>query len=251
MKRRLLILSTGLLVLLLLLIRAAPQFTAHGQITNFIIDNADATNTLTMTGSSGLLPIIQNVADRIILQYANASHYLDLIRPPDGMITLLQSVQDRIVLQYANASQYFHLTPLPAALTSLIQAVEDRFVLQYANASNTLPLGYPVELIGDTTPPAVTSISSSPSGGSLVVSVTTAEYTTAEIQYGLTSGSYPYSQVNDLFQYTHEFVLPGLDSGEVYYYSLVLTDRSDNVTYTPEATLEPLLSIYLPALVHH
>ncbi len=219
MKRKLILLSTGLLFLSLLF-RAAPEIAVRGEPNVFIIQNADATNTLSLTVSVDLGSLISNIAERFIIDHANASNTL-------------------------------FLSALPSGFLSAINLVEDRFVIDHANKSNTLTLGYPVEMIGDTTAPSIVDISSSPSGSSLVVSVTTAEYTTAEIQYGLTSGSYPYNQVDDLYQYTHEFSLPGLDSGEVYYYRLVLTDRSDNVTYTPEATLEPLLSIYLPALVHH
>ena len=94
------------------------------------------------------------------------------------------------------------------------------------------------------------SVSSSPLGNDLTLTFVTNEYTTALLEYGLTTGSYPNTQNSDLYRYTHIFTLPGIDSGQVYYYRLTLTDRSGNVTHTAEATLEPMLSIYLPALIH-
>lgn len=250
MKRRVFILASGLLLLLLLFIRAAPQLTARGQVTNFIIDNADGTNTLSMTGSPDLYTLIHNIQDRIVMQAANASHILGLTSPPAGFTSLLRAAEDRIVIQFANGSQFYPLAAVPQVFSDLLEAVEDRIVLQFANGSHTLALGYPVAMIGDTTAPTVIEVTTSPSGGNLNVIVVSDEYTTAILQYGLAPGVYPNTLADDLFAYAHTFTLPGIASGQIYYYRLTLTDRSGNVTQTAEATLEPLLSIYLPALIH-
>lgn len=216
MKHRIFILSSGLLFLLILV---APQISVRGEPNVFIIENADATNTLSLTGSPSLVTLISNVSARFVIDHANASNTLFFSTPPAGFL-------------------------------ATIGMVEDRFVIDHANESNTISLYYPRDLIGDTRAPVVVSVDSSPQSGNIVLTIVTNEFTTAEIDYGSVHGVYPNNLVDDLFGTTHTFTLPGLASGERYYYRLTLTDRSGNVTHTAEAILEPIQSIYLPALIH-
>jgi len=215
MKHRLSILSLGLLLLLMLI---APQISVRGEPDTFIIEYADATNTLSLTGSSDLVALISNVSARFVIDHANARNTLFLTTPP-------------------------------ASLLAVLGVVEDRFVIDHANKSNTIGLYYPRDLIGDTTAPEVIEVSASLSGGNLNVVVVSDEYTTAVLEYGLAPGVYPTTLADDLYAYAHTFTLPALASDQVYYYRLTLTDRSGNITHTAEATLEPILSIYLPALL--
>jgi len=204
---------------MLFLILITPQISVRGEPSVFIIENADATNTLTLIGSSDLVTLLSNITARFVIDHADASTTIFLFTPPDSFLGALG-------------------------------VVEDRFVIDHADESNTISLYYPRNLIGDTTAPAVIEVTASPSGGNLNVIVVSDEYTTAVLEYGLSSGVYPNTLADDLFGYAHSFTLPGIPSGQVYYYRLTLTDRSGNVTHTPEATLEPMLSIYLPALIH-
>jgi hypothetical protein len=218
MKHQLLMLSTILLLILLILVTAVPEISVRGEPNDFfIINNADGSNTFTMSSSSPLW-------------------------------TLIQNVNDRIILQYAKASKIHALTPIPQTFMSLIQGVEDRFVIQYANASNTFALGYPIDMIGDTTAPTITSVEESPSGGSILVTVISSEYTLAELQYGTSSGNFPNSLGDNLYRYSHTFTLPKPVSGETIYYRVILADRSSNVTISPEYTLEQQDAVYLPLL---
>ena len=220
MKRRWILFSPVIVLVLLILFTAIPEKQVRGEPNaSFIINYADATNTFSMTSSPSLFPLIQNV-------------------------------ENRFVIQYANASQVHALTPIPQAFMNFLQVVEDRFVILYANASNTFALGYPIDLIGDTTAPTITSVEESPSGGSMLVTVTSSEYTLAELQYGNSSGNYPNSLGDDLYRYSHTFTLPKPGSGETIYYRIILADRSSNVTTSPEYTLEPLNAVYLPLLRH-
>jgi hypothetical protein len=220
MKRKLLMLPTILLLILLFFVTTVPEISVRGEPSDFfIINNADGSNTFSMNNS-----------------------------PP--LWTLIQNVNDRIILQYAKASKIYTLTPIPQNFMSLIQAVEDRFVVQYANASNTFTLGYPIDLIGDTTAPTITNVAEIPSGGSMLVTVTSSEYTLAELRYGTSSGVYPNNLVDDLFRYSHTFTLPKPGSGETIYYRVALTDRSMNVSTSREYTLAPLNAVYLPLVRH-
>ena len=219
MIRKWVLLSPVVILILLMSVITIPKSVRGEPNDYFVINYADATNTFSMTSSPSVFPLIQNV-------------------------------ENRFVIQYANASQVHALTPIPQAFMNFLQVVEDRFVILYANASNTFALGYPIDLIGDTTAPTITSVEESPSGGSMLVTVTSSEYTLAELRYGTSSGSYPNSLVDDLYRYSHTFALPKPGSGETIYYRVMLTDRSSNVTTSPEYTLEPLSAVYLPLLRH-
>jgi hypothetical protein len=218
MKNQWLLLYSLVLLILIFLVTAIPEKSVRGEPNDyFVINYADATNTFSMTSPTSLLPIIQNI-------------------------------ENRFIIYYADASKVHSLTPIPQPLMSLLQVVEDRFVLQYADASNTFTLAYPLELIGDTTAPTITSVEESPSGGSMLVTITGSEYTLAELKYGTISGNYPNSLVDDLYRYIHTFTLPMPGSGETIYYRVILTDRSSNVTTSSEYTLEPSSGVYLPLL---
>jgi hypothetical protein len=220
MKRKWVILSPVIVLVLLILFTAIPEKQVRGEPNaSFIINYADATNTFSMTSSASLFPLIQNV-------------------------------ENRFVIQYANASKVYELTPVPQTFLNYLQAMEDRFVLYYANASNTFTLGYPIDLIGDTTAPTITSVEESSSGGSMLVTVTSSEYTLAELRYGTSSGNYPNNLVDDLYRYSHTFTLPKPESDQTIYYRVALTDRSSNVTTSPEYTLVPLNAVYLPLVRH-
>jgi hypothetical protein len=224
------------------------NINAEEQADVFIIQNADGMNTISMAGSSALISLMQNVEERFVLQYANLKNIVPINAPPAELMTLLQSAEDRFVLQYANGKFIFPLSAPPAGLTSLLQAVADRFVLQYANASNTYSLYYPVEVVDDTTAPAIVQISTQTAGDNMVLTVETSEFTLARLDYGSASGAYTQEIEDDEFRYEHSFTLSGLTSGTTYYYQLTLTDRSGNTFQSPEYTLEKqeVFNIYLP-----
>ena len=62
MKNRLFLLTSSLILFLILI---APQISVRGEPSVFIIENADATNTLSLTGSSDLVTLLSNIADAI------------------------------------------------------------------------------------------------------------------------------------------------------------------------------------------
>lgn len=197
-----------------------PKNGVQGQSgENFVIVNADASNTLSMTASSGLNALIANVADRI-------------------------------VLQYANASRYYGLVPAPAGLLTLMGQVDNRFVLQYANANAWYAFGFPVSLIGDHNPPLASNIAAAGAGaGSVLITWTTNEYTASIIDYGIQPGVYPQSVTDDLFKKQHELLLSGLSSGETYYYRIRSTDRSGNQSQSQEQSFAGSIPVFMPLII--
>ena len=191
---------------------------ASGEAAGFIISQADATNTLSITGSSELTTLIQNTLPRFVFQYANAKNIVPITSPPEAML-------------------------------SLVQTVEERFVMQYANASNTLAITYPLELIGDTTPPAISEITTSVTGGSFSLVVETSEYTTAVLKIGTSPGNYTTTLGDDQYRTQHTFAPGGLQTGVSYYYRVIVTDRSGNTYQSPEATFTAISKVYLPVTI--
>lgn len=211
-------------LLLALLLFAIPIFTvpkpsAQGQPKDdFVIQYADATNTLSMTSSPDLNALITNVASRFVLQYANANRYV-------------------------------YLVPAPAELLTLIGQVDDRFLMSYANANKFYSLTYPVDLVGDNIPPQAGIPTVTPSGFSTVkITWTTNEYTTSIIAYGIQSGVYPQNVTDSLLKKQHEIVLSGLAAGETYYYRISDTDRSGNTYQSQERSFTSFSFMYLPLI---
>lgn len=218
MKRYLLICSGACLLLLANIIIPPSEYSVRGNLDSFIFENADATNTLNMSGSSELNTLIQTVVPRFVLQYANAKN----VKP---------------------------LNPLSAGFIDSLQNVDNRFILQYANSSNNLSLNYPVDLIGDTTAPLITSILIVPKGGGNTMIVTTSEYTTAQLNIGVESGSYSVSMDSTSYNIEHYFTPTNLQPDITYYYQVFVTDRSGNITESSEGTFSIQSGIYLPLVV--
>lgn len=239
------------LVLILIGIAALviPKGFARGQAKDdFVITNADATNTIGMTGSSELTGLIQMVSDRFVIQYANGMKFYNIVPAPAELVDLINLVAERFVIQYANANRFYNLVPAPAALVDIINQVADRFIIQYANANKFYSFTYPVELINDTFPPQISGIQGSISSQtSIQLLWLTDEYTTSQVIYGTTPGLLDQSASDVLFKEDHTLILTGLTPGFTYYYRILATDRSGNVAQSDElsVTIAPL---YLPMI---
>jgi hypothetical protein len=243
------------LLLLLIFLSWHPANTNAGtNAEDFVIEGADDTNTMTLNGSSGLnFP----TDPRFVIQYANAKNIFPFTEPPPELIELLRIVEDRFVIQYANAKHVFPLTTPPSELIILLQSVADRFVLQYANATNTFSLLYPIGLVGDNIPPVIEDISIDQSEVVVTVTVQTNEYTLAQLDYGLASGVYTETIIDDEFKFVHVFTITllqsdtvgGLQSYPLNYYQVTVTDRSGNSTQSSEGILNSVGVVYLPLVV--
>ena len=192
------------ILLLSMVILVGLKYTVQGQTGDFVIQNADDSNTLSMVASPDLNALIANVLDRFVIQSA------------DG-------------------NQYHNLIPIPDELLTLINEVSDRFIVSHANASISYGLNYPVDLIGDNTPPQISAPTASITGANAVtIAWTTDEYTTSVIEYGLQSGTYTESVSDDLYRKNHEFSFSNLTPGGVYYYRINDTDRGGNTFQSQE-----------------
>jgi hypothetical protein len=211
-----LILTLTIAAMLLVAVFLLPA-TVRGQPTDFIISNADAVSYMTTTVSSQLNGLIANVAPRF-------------------------------VVQYANGLRYYSIPPISSTLTSLMAQVADRFVIQYANANRFYGFTYPLQMIGDTTPP---QISTSPvliafGNGSVTLQWITNEFATTVLKYGVQLGNYTDTLTDTLYFKLHEFTLTGLTPGARYYYQIAHTDRSGNVFQSVEYNFVAKFLVYLP-----
>lgn len=193
-------------------------WTTQGQGSGFIIEFADDSNTLNMTASTELNTLTANVPPHMIIEFANAVQGYNTVSVPSGLQTLLGQVAPRMVIEYANDNRYYSLN-------------------------------YPLALIGDTTKPIVSGVSTISSGDDVAVRWVTNEYTVSKLEYGVQSSVYPNSITDNFYRQTHEIKLSALTEGQRYYFRLINTDRSGNNIYSSQYSFVVNRHIYLPYVV--
>ena len=181
---------------------------AQSQISDFVIVNADAKTTLTMAPSAPLNTLVNDIAPRF-------------------------------VVEYANTLKVYSIAPPSSTLMSLLGQTADRFVMQYANANRFYGLGYPKALFNDQTPPQISNLNATvpptPAGIKWVtVAWVTNEVVTTTLEYGFASGVYTFVLTDVLFFKLHEFNILDVPSGATIYYRIHHTDRSGNVLHSEE-----------------
>ena len=233
-------------VLLLALLPAAPQ--AQGRPTGFIISNADAVTYLSTTVSTPLNGLIAAVAPRFVIEHANDMRDYSLPLISSTLTSLMAQVGVRFVVEHANDLHYYSLPPISSTLTALLAQVGARFVLDHANANRYYTLTYPTAMIGDATPPQISTppapIAYGP--GSATIQWITNEFATTVLKYGDQPGVYSHTVTDTLYFKLHEFTLTGLTPGQRYYYRATHTDRSGNVFQSVEYFVDAKTSVYLP-----
>lgn len=233
--------------IVLLLVYSVLSLSADPNL--IIVEHADLYETNALTDSPTLMGLLNAVADRITLTYGDTLRHLDLTAVPPELSTLLNTVADRIRLTYGDRVRHLPLAVIPPPLQTELDAIADRFVLQYPDDNRHFTLNYPLEIIGDTAPPAIVSTPQGSLNNSTArITWTTDEFTSYVLQYGVTSGSYP-NQVSDpLFNRQHTAVIPGL-TGDLYYYRIISTDLSGNTSTSPEYVLEAEQTTFLPVIL--
>ncbi|MCB9135576.1 MAG: fibronectin type III domain-containing protein [Anaerolineales bacterium] len=162
---------------------------------------------------------------------------------------LINQVDPRFQIQYAEANQLQTLGPLSVTLNTFLNEIDARFKIQYAEANTQHPLSYPAALINDTTAPQITNITANgTSSSSVKITWNTNEFSTSTLKYGTQSGSYPQILTDDTYQKLHQVTISGLTTGTTYYYRIVSTDRSGNVTQSAEKTFVVLSFLFLPSV---
>jgi hypothetical protein len=190
---------------------------------------------------------VSNTTDSFTITGADAVAYVDTSGSSE-LNSHFGTVLPRFVVQAANSLGYFSLTPAPAGLSSLLTQVMDRFVIQAANANSYYPFVYPMDIIGDASPPRISGLTAASHG---LISWETDEYTISQLLYGTQSGNYPNELTNPLYYRNHQFQLSGLTAGETYYFRVRCTDRSGNMTTSGERsfTYQTVKKLYLPMTV--
>ncbi|MBN1657497.1 MAG: fibronectin type III domain-containing protein [Anaerolineae bacterium] len=233
------------LLVLLALSFAAPSASQSG----IIVTGADSILNESSTYSQELVDVTSSAGPRIVFQYSNSNSHVDLEEVPGVLGGLLELVTPRNVVQYANSVYSSRLTELPPMLETLVGRVTSRIIVQYANSTWTSGLGYPVELIDDTTPPQASDPAASIIGSdSVVLTWTTDEFADSAVDYGEQSGHYSWTVADSLYVQQHAITLTLLIPGTVYYYQVRNTDQSGN-TYTSSEYLFTLKHcVYLPLI---
>ena len=192
---------------------------SYGKTSDFVVQNADDMNTLSVAGSSQLSTLIANVETRVLAQYANAMKSYDVVA-------------------------------IPGELDGLLEQVSERFVLQYANANRFRVMVYPVDLIGDTEAPRVDDLTVTPIGtGGVAITWTTDEYATSTFEYGMNPGTYAETIIDEWYHKDHEVTLTGLTLGGIFYYRISSSDRSGNTRQLADSSFTIVSPLYLPMIL--
>lgn len=228
--------------ILLALTRSAAGQLPNTVTDDIIVGNSDAIRYENVVSSSGLTAKLDTVAVRIPVEYANAVRFVNIAPPPGGLAALLGQVAERILLEYANSIRQVNLSAPPSALFTLLGQVSPRIVIEYADADLSTALTYPMQLIKDETAPIIDQ----PSGSGAKIVWTTNEFSSTVLRYGTSPGQLNEQIIEPLFAKDHEITLPSLEPGMTYYYQIVATDLSGNVTTSPVYKISGELRLYLP-----
>jgi hypothetical protein len=183
--------------LLLLGTMVALVSPAQGQTPGFIITGAEGQYTATVSQSQSLVDTFSNLAPRFVVTSAADLLYTAITKAPSGLLSSLELVPQRFVLTSAQKNQFFSVS-------------------------------YPTILIGDQEPPRITGNIPGFESGWVSFTMTTNEFTTAELNLGPASGNYTQSYTDSLFNKTHSFRVSGLTAGRIYFYQYRFLDRSGN-----------------------
>ena len=197
-----------------------------------------------------VIPVKGGVANFVIYGADNLKNLS--VNTSSELNTLVSNIEPRFVMEFANANKFYTLTPIPSQLDTLLGQVAPRFVLQYANTSREITLGFPVDLVDDTTPPQGSNIEAEPAGEtSTTVSWTTDEYADSTVECGTQSGTYTMTFSDPLYARVHAVTLTGLTAGTTYYCQVTSTDLSGNPYQSQEFSFEQVedVFIYLPLVL--
>ena len=245
--------TLALLPLLFLIVAAAATLPASGQ-SGFIIENADATNAISFTSSAELDTLINQIAPRFVVEFANANQHYTLTAIPTALNDLLTTLQPRFVIEFARANKYYALTPIPSQLDTLLGQITPRFMLEFAKANRYITLSFPLDLINDTTPPQGSNITAKSAGEtSATVTWVTDEYADSTVRCGTQPGNYTMTFSDPLYVKPHSITLTGLTAGTTYYCVCSSTDPSGNTYQSQQFSLKQVeeVFIYLPLVLRN
>jgi hypothetical protein len=242
------------LLALLAALTLLPVHPVQSQTSSFVIEGADATNTLSLASSPSLEALIDDVATRFVMAFANGNEYYALTPIPVALESLLSAIDPRFVMAFAHANESYDLTPVPTQLEALLEEVVPRFVIGFANSSRQIGLQYPADLIDDDRPPEASTVEVSPSGQTrATVSWTTDEFADSTVECGTQSGTYTLTFSDPLYVKAHMVTLTGLTPETTYHCQASSTDLSGNTYQSEEFSFEQAGEsfIHLPLVLRH
>ena len=200
-----------------------------------------------------LVGFVWSVAGRegngsFIIVNADDSAYLDMM-PSSTLNALLANVAPHVIVEFANDLRDYDMVTVPGALQTLLDQVDTHMIIEFANDNRFIEMGYPLDLIDDTSAPEISGITVTANGNSATINWTTSEYTTSELEYGTQSGVYTHTIVEDWYRRSHNMTLTELTSGETYYARIHSTDRSGNSSVSDEIIIDPVIKTYLPLVL--
>lgn len=239
----------SLLIGILLLLAVFIPTASHPE-DQIIVDNADTIRSVNVLVDAGLVDATAGVGARIVSEFANTLRHFALITLPGQLQTLVQQVADRVVVEFANTTRSSPLSAVPGTLQTLIESVSDRVVFEFANTNREFELGYPTELINDSTPPQASAITTSVTGSdAATISWLTDEFADSAVLYGTQPGNYTQTISDPLYVKEHAIILLGLTPGTTYYYKVHSIDQSGNTFSSGELNFTVLLRVYLPEVI--
>jgi len=228
------------------------SFPVFGQ-SGIVVNNADAIQNTSVSISQDLVDLANSIQPRIVTQYANTVCKLNLSNLPAALHALLEQLTVRIVFQYVDTNRVVNLSS-SEILPTLLEQIAPRIIFQYANTTRHLLLGFPVDLINDTTPPQGSNITAKSAGEtSATVTWVTDEYADSTVRCGTQPGNYTMTFSDPLYVKPHSITLTGLTAGTTYYCVCSSTDPSGNTYQSQQFSFKQVeeVFIYLPLVLRN
>lgn len=211
---------------------------------DIVVTGADSLLKVPSAHSTELTSTASSTSPRVAVEYAHSTlrHVLTVL--PSSLQDRVDAVSDRVAAEYAHSTARWVLTEAPAELQTALVAVSNRVAIEYACSTHRQSLVYPIELIGDTTPPQITDIAVTPVGSSSVnVTWTTDEFATSAVDYGTEPGNHPNTISDAYYTKQHAVVMSSLLPNTTYYFLVSSADQSGNVAASVEQSFSTALHI--------
>lgn len=233
----------AILLVLLAALTVILPFSARGQ-SGIIVDGADSMLDTSVVYSPDLVASTESVAFRVAVEYVHSAALKSVTAPGTTLESLLSDARDRVVTEYASSTAPHALTEPPPILRDGLKAVTARVITEYGSSNRVEVALYPLELIGDTTPPMITNIAVTPVGSSSVnVTWTTDEFATSVIDYGTEPGTYTNTISDAYYTKQHAVAMSSLLPNTTYYFLISSADQSGNVATSAEQSFSTALHI--------
>jgi hypothetical protein len=221
---------------------AAGQYPAATD--DIVVGSADAIRSETVAANGGLNATLGAANARVAVEFANTVRHPPYAPPNSTLAARLAQVTARVAVEFANGARHVALGAPPAALAGNLGQAGPRVVFAQANANRSTALAYPKALINDRAAPVL----SSPKIQGNKITWTSDEFTNAVVRYGTSPGDLNMQAIVGGYAKLHEVTMPVAQPGVTYWYQIIATDLSGNVTTSPVYEYRAIVYLYLPAV---